>query len=267
MPPKRSASAKSAAPPARKRSRRVVSDDENTPTRSLVSKASTAPKNPMTPSSAPRTSLRKTKTNVPRDDTDEGEGEDEDEDEDEDAEEEDAEEEDEDTNPAPVSKGRKANKTKSKPSITEKDAFSRGFFRVLKPVTNVYYNKESNLIRLRCVEYNTQKSTIEAKSQYFDSRKQYIMALSEEEAQMTDDSLALFRKARADETALALLKVQKDFKALEVSQAKYESDKCNMQTTLEKRNDEEVDRKANAQNAVRLARLAGIRNRMIDGGV
>ncbi|CUA70480.1 hypothetical protein RSOLAG22IIIB_08893 [Rhizoctonia solani] len=318
MPPKRAAPAKSTAPPAPKRSRRIVSSDTEDAS-SPVAKASTAP---LTPASAPRPRGRPKTTSKPQakprgrpkkidtsdedetpaskapkrgrpkttprknTDEDEDDGDDESEapaskrqapkrgrpkttarnntDEDEDNGDDDGDDESE----APAPQGRRARgKARAKPAITEKDAFSRGFFRALMPAADTYYNKESNLIRLRCAEYHTQKSTAEAKIEHLKVKQEYLMALREEEIVLTGDSLIHFRKSRADDSELALLKVQSAFKALEVSKAKYESDIVHMRAELEKRKQQATEAEAHADNTDRLAVLAGIKNRMINGGV
>ncbi|CAE6436371.1 unnamed protein product [Rhizoctonia solani] len=296
MAPKRPSSVKPVAPRA-KRSRRTLSEDEETSPPTPAPKASAAPKNPITPSSAPRTfskqtkttvsrhvdtneggrvtraSLKKTKISVPREDTDEGEGDGDDKSDDEDADGDDGDgdgdDEDEDEDTPAVSKGRKSKgrKPRAKSTVSEKDAFSRGFFRAVKPVINVYYNKESNLIRLRCAEYHAQASTAKAKIQNLEAKKQYLMALRENEINLTGASLERYRQTCSDNAKSGMLKLENEFKALEVSQAKYDSDILSMRILLEKRKDQVAETNTNVENTATLARLESIRNNMINGGV
>ncbi|EUC64354.1 hypothetical protein RSOL_439940, partial [Rhizoctonia solani AG-3 Rhs1AP] len=102
--------------------------------------------------------------------------------------------------------------------------FSRGFFRALGPATDAYYNKQANLIRLQCAEYDREKDMVEAKIRLIDSRKAWLMALRESEAKYTGQARLQFRKARADEAAEGIMLIEKELKTIELSTAKYEHD-------------------------------------------
>ncbi|CAE6535763.1 unnamed protein product, partial [Rhizoctonia solani] len=118
--------------------------------------------------------------------------------------------------------------------------FSRGFFRALGPATDAYYNKQANLIRLQCAEYDREKDMVEAKIRLIDSRKAWLMALRESEAKYTGQARLQFRKARADEAAEGIMAIEKELKTIELSTAKYEHDIEIMRREL-------VDRKEQAE--------------------
>jgi hypothetical protein len=64
-------------------------------------------------------------------------------------------------------------------------AFSCGFFNALAPAANAYYNKEANLICLRCAKHKHKKSIANAKIQYFKLKQEYLYSLQEHKMTLT----------------------------------------------------------------------------------
>ncbi|KDN33655.1 hypothetical protein RSAG8_13256, partial [Rhizoctonia solani AG-8 WAC10335] len=229
------------------------SSEDDTPPPSLVTKAKSAFKQLVTPTSRSKTRPKEKGKFFLSDDDDEDDTDS------------DSDVEEEPTTPA-KSKGkakagqpRKTRKAKAKPS----DAFNRGFFHALRPATNKYYNQESNLIHLRCAEHHARRTTVDACNQHIENRKDLIMTLRETQHKLTGRERAQFSQARADEAATALLTVQKELKALEATTARYQLDTERMRLQLQKTEKEAEESESSAEQQVDMDRLNAIRRNMM----
>ncbi|CAE6334891.1 unnamed protein product [Rhizoctonia solani] len=242
MPPKRAVPATPAVPPAPKRAKRA-SDTTATPaTPSIATRATAAVMNLITPTST--TKARKKNAG------------------------------DEDT--------AQHTTTKKKPSVIESDgkriyssrlltltclpAFSRGFFIALGPAADAYYNKESNLIRLRCAEYDRRRSSAESTIRFFDSKKEYLFTLRKHETTLFGKVLEQFRASRVADSQLALQQIQRDLKKIDENMLKYQSDIEHMRTERDNREKEFEEAKSRSENTSGLDRLEAIRKTMLRGG-
>ncbi|CAE7232528.1 unnamed protein product [Rhizoctonia solani] len=234
--PKRRASATPVAPQAPKRAKRVTvvpdsSDEEPSP--GILAKAKAIVVKLATPKSMPKS---RAKTNGGDTDDDE---------------------DDEDDAAAPG---------KKKPSVVETDAFSRGFFRGLAPATDAYYNKESNLIRLQCAEYDRAIALVEATIRLIDGRKFYLVTLRESEAKIPSSERPRFRKTRADEVALGVMRVEKDRETIQLNMVKFQSDMEIMRRELVDREKEYEEMRVEAENSEEQEELDKILGDMLNGG-
>ncbi|CUA76202.1 Chromosome partition protein MukB [Rhizoctonia solani] len=246
-----------ALPRAPKRARPSVdTSDDDTPTRGLVSKAKSALKQMITPTSNSKTRSKEKNNSDHEDDKDEDETDDGS----------DGEEEPEPVTPA-ASKGKgkgKAANPRKKKKVKPSDAFNRGFFHALRSATNKYYNQESNLIHLRCAEHHLRKATAEACNEHIENRKELLMALRETQYKMTGREYAQYSQARADEAAAALLNVQKELKALETTRARYQLDTERMRHQLQRAEKEAEEMESRAEQQVDMDRFDAIRRNMMD---